>query len=408
MLPLRVDDAEGMLALLVEGLRLARQVVDRVVDAVRLLDKRHIQPARLLRAAGQDDRVVVPEDRGRGDGAALPCGGQCLCRGVRHCAALSRSRRLLSGSGTCLPPVCIGTGRCCSQCLAAHVHAGAEDDALRFHEGATATDDGLVELHVRDAVHEETADFIRTLEDGDTVATVVQLIGYGEAGRTGTDDSDALTGTNLRDPRLHVALLERLFDDVELVVVRRHRRVIESLDAGLLAERRADTARELREVVRLQQTAQCVGNVAVVDLIVPLRAEIVERAAREHTRQLHAGLAERNTAVHTTRALLPTLLLREGDVKFFEILDTLLYRNVFIFFSRIIEKSCYLTHEYSLYLYRYCKLLHCRQVTVQVVGARRGPCLNYYANKDLNASSSAFSWEMPCSSKWLTAVSTFW
>ena len=224
---------------------------------------------------------------------------------------------------------------------------GAEDNAFRFHEGATTTDDGLVELHVRDAVHEETADLIRALEDGDAVTTVVQLIGYGETGRTGTDDRHTLTGADLRDTWLHVALLERRFDDVELVVVRRHRRVIETLDAGLLAERRADTARELREVIRLQKTAQCVGDVAVVDLIVPLRTEIVERAAREHTRQLHTGLAERNAAVHAARALLPTLLLREGDVKFFKVFDTLLYRNVFIFFSRIIEKSCYLTHEYS-------------------------------------------------------------
>ena len=67
------------------------------------------------------------------------------------------------------------------------------------------------------------------------------------------------------------------------------------------------------------------------------------------SRQLHAGLAERDTAVHAARALLPTFLLREGDMKFFEIFDTLLYRNVFILFSRIIEKSCNLTHEYSLY-----------------------------------------------------------
>ena len=328
VLALRVDDAEGMLALLVEGLRLARQVVDGVVDAVRLLDERHVQPARLLRATGEDDRVIVPEDRCRGDRAALSC-----------------SRRLLSGSATSLLAVC--SGRCGRQCLATDVHTGAEDDTFRFHEGATAADNGLVELHVRDAVHEETADFIRALEDGDTVTTVVQLIGHGEAGRTGTDDRDALTGADLRDTRLHIALLEGGLNDVEFVVVRRHRRVIEALNAGLLAERRADTARELREVVRLQKTAQRMGDVAVVDLVVPLRAEIVKRTAREHARQLHAGLAERDTAVHAARALLPTLLLREGDVKFFKVFDTLLYRNVFIFFSRIIEKSCYLTHEYS-------------------------------------------------------------
>ena len=128
VLPLRVDDAEGMLALLVEGLRLARQVVDRVVDAVRLLDGRHVQSARLLRATGEDDRVVVAEDRCRGDRAALS--------GVRSGTACRR--RLLSGFDTCLP------ARCCGQCLAPYVHTGPEDDAFRFHEGAATADDGLV------------------------------------------------------------------------------------------------------------------------------------------------------------------------------------------------------------------------------------------------------------------------
>src|SRR5690606_40071101 len=42
--------------------------------------------------------------------------------------------------------------------VAAHVHAGAEHDALSLHLLHSAGDEVLLELEVRDAVHEQAAD----------------------------------------------------------------------------------------------------------------------------------------------------------------------------------------------------------------------------------------------------------
>ena len=59
---------------------------------------------------------------------------------------------------------------------------GEELDALGFHLGhARQHDLLLVELHVRDAVHEQAADAVGALEHGDQVAGPVELRGGTEA-----------------------------------------------------------------------------------------------------------------------------------------------------------------------------------------------------------------------------------
>ena len=61
---------------------------------------------------------------------------------------------------------------------------GDELDALGFHLGdAREHDLLLVELHVGDAVHEQAADAVGALEDGDRVAGLVELGRRAEARR---------------------------------------------------------------------------------------------------------------------------------------------------------------------------------------------------------------------------------
>ena len=59
----------------------------------------------------------------------------------------------------------------------------------------------LVELHVRDAVHEQPAGAVGALEDGDAVAGLVELRGGAEPGGAGADDGDFLAGALLRAAR---------------------------------------------------------------------------------------------------------------------------------------------------------------------------------------------------------------
>jgi hypothetical protein len=80
------------------------------------------------------------------------------------------------------------------------VNAGFENDAFLGEQVDAALHDLLlVELHVGDAIHEQAADAVGALEDGDAVAGLVELVGAGEAGGAGADDGDLFAGAFFRD-----------------------------------------------------------------------------------------------------------------------------------------------------------------------------------------------------------------
>ncbi len=68
--------------------------------------------------------------------------------------------------------------------VGADLGVGDEVDAFGFHLGhARQHDLLLVELHVGDAIHEQAADAVGALENGDQVAGLVELGGGAEARR---------------------------------------------------------------------------------------------------------------------------------------------------------------------------------------------------------------------------------
>jgi hypothetical protein len=91
----------------------------------------------------------------------------------------------------------------------ADVGVSLEDDAGLFHQLDAAEDDALLELEVGDAVHQQPADAVRALEDGDEVPGLIELGGAPEARRTGADDGDLLAGALLGLVRVD-GVLERL------------------------------------------------------------------------------------------------------------------------------------------------------------------------------------------------------
>ena len=70
-----------------------------------------------------------------------------------------------------------------------------------------ALDDAFVELHVRNAVHEQPADAIGPFVDGDRVADLLKLRCRREPGRTAADDRHLLAGALRRRLRLRSNLL---------------------------------------------------------------------------------------------------------------------------------------------------------------------------------------------------------
>ncbi len=86
------------------------------------------------------------------------------------------------------------------------------------------------------------------------------------------------------------------------------------------------------------------AHLSLIDGVIPLRDEIVQRTSGIHAVQLHAGLTQRYAAAHAAGALTFPLLLSDLYMKFLKALDALCYRNHFIVNTIILKKTCYLTH----------------------------------------------------------------
>jgi hypothetical protein len=67
---------------------------------------------------------------------------------------------------------------------------------------------------------------------------------------------------------------------------------------------------------------------ALIDQVVPLGDQVVQRAAAEHAAQLNAALAEGDAAVHAACALGLLLVGVQRDVKLVKIPDALLGRQL--------------------------------------------------------------------------------
>ena len=176
----------------------------------------------------------------------------------------------------------------------ADVHSGAEAGALRRHLLEALVDVPLLHLEVGDAVAQQAADAVVALEDGDGVSGARQLLGRGEAGGAGADDGDGLAGEASGRVRLHPSAGEGLVDDRHLDLLDGDSRLVDAEDAGGLARRRAQTTRELREVVRGVQPLDGRVALAAPGEVVPLGDEVAERAAL---------VAERHAAVHAAAGL---------------------------------------------------------------------------------------------------------
>ena len=226
----------------------------------------------------------------------------------------------------------------------AHVGIAPELHALGGHQVNAPGDDLLIQLHIRNAEHHQAAGSGLPLKHSDAVAPVVQLVGGSQSRGAGADDRHPLAAAHCGDPGLHPAVGKAFFDDGQLVVVHRHTVAVQAAGAGGFAERRAHPARELREIVGLRQTGQRLPPVAVPDLVVPLRDQVVQGAAAEHAAEIGAGLAEGHAAVHAAARLADALLLIQGRMKLRKIADALHRLHAGIHTAFKFQKSCRFSH----------------------------------------------------------------
>ena len=176
------------------------------------------------------------------------------------------------------------------------------------------------------------------------MSSLVQLICCCQSGRTGTDDGNFLSGTNLWNMGSGITFFVCRLNDSMLIVSDRYRISPVSTGTCLLTQSRTYTGGKLREIICLVQTVICLLIVSGIKQIVPLRYQIVQRAAGSHSGNCHTRLTERDTAIHTARCLLSLFFFGKEDVEFIKIFDSFLWFHRTRLTSVVFHKSCWLSH----------------------------------------------------------------
>ena len=225
-----------------------------------------------------------------------------------------------------------------------HIHARDEGDSFLLHNLPLSVHNPLFQLHIRNAVHQQTSDAIGTLEDSDGMSASVQLIRHRKSGGSASHNGYALACPYLGRIRDGISLLIGILDNGMLVLLRRNRITVQTAGTCSLAERRTYSGGKLREIVGLFQPVICLLPVTGVDKVIPLGNQVMQRTATCHPADCHARLAERNAAFHTPRTLKLLLFLRQIFMKFIEMLNTLLRLLCSADFSLIFHKTGRFSH----------------------------------------------------------------
>ncbi|MNQ59209.1 hypothetical protein D3C85_734410 [compost metagenome] len=187
--------------------------------------------------------------------------------------------------------------------------------AFGLHLRDAAVDLVLFQLEIGNAVAQQPADAVALFEQGHRVAGARQLLRARHAGGAGAHDRDLLARLARRhlrrDPAFGPALVDdRVFDGLDA-----HGVAVDVQGTGGFTRRRADAARELREVVGGVQHVQRAAPVLLVHQVIPVRDDVVDRAA---------VVAERDAAVHAARRLLLGLVVGQVQHEFAPVLQPLL------------------------------------------------------------------------------------
>ena len=135
--------------------------------------------------------------------------------------------------------------------VATDFSVGPELDTFRGEQVHPALDDVLFQLHVRNAVHQQSADPVCSFEDSDFMSDAVQLSRSSQTSRATSDNGDSLARSFGRRIRLDPALVESVVDDRAFDVLDRDRGIGDPENARSFTRSRTDSPGEFREVVRL-------------------------------------------------------------------------------------------------------------------------------------------------------------
>ena len=132
------------------------------------------------------------------------------------------------------------------------IDAGPENDAFRLHQLLPARDHALVQLHVGNTVHEQTADPVFPFINGNGMPPFAKGIRRGQAGRAAADHRDFSAAFPDRRLSFHPSLPVSGLNQIQLIIPDCYRVIVLTADTCLLAESGTDPSGKFRKTVGLQ------------------------------------------------------------------------------------------------------------------------------------------------------------
>ena len=221
-----------------------------------------------------------------------------------------------------------------------------EGDALGFqHLQAAHHHLFLVQLHIGDAVHEQTTGAIAALIHRHPMASGIKLSRSGEASGTGTDDRDLLpcplAGWGGRNP----ACFPTLFSDGIFDVFDGDGGLDDAQYAGAFAGRGADPSSEFGEIVGFVEAIKGILPATPVDQVVPLGDQVVDGATAGGAVHFHARMTEGGAAVHAARALGLQVFFGHVQVKFIPVADAIAGGDFGRHLAQKFHKASWFSHD---------------------------------------------------------------
>jgi len=223
-----------------------------------------------------------------------------------------------------------------------------EGDALGFQHIQAAHDDLLlVQLHVGDAVHEQTTGAIAPLIHRHPMSGGVELGGSGQPRRPGTDDRHLLPGALARRRGRNPARFPALFSNGILDVFDGDGGLNDAQHAGPFAGGGADPSGEFGEVVGFVEAIERILPASPVDQVVPLGDQVVDGATAGGAVHFHACVAEGGAAVHAARALGLQVFLGHVEVKFIPVANAIGGGDFIRHLAQKFHKASWFSHDVS-------------------------------------------------------------
>ena len=174
--------------------------------------------------------------------------------------------------------------------------------ALGFHLLQAPINNALLHLELRNAVAQQATDAVGLFVNRDPMPGAIQLLRRRQSRRAGADDSDFLPRAHFWRLRANESFREASIHNALFNLLDGHGRRVDAEHASRFARRGTNASSKFGKIVCRMKLAHRFLPAPVIDEIIPVGNQIVDRAA---------GMAERDAAIHAARPLRAQFVLGE-------------------------------------------------------------------------------------------------